>query len=436
MKIPVCGARRAPATAAGAARAAALAVALALAGPHAAGAQEVVPGVFFGPGVSVEHDSNFLRSAGTAAGDVPIVSDTFYDTFLAGNLYETYGRQTVTAAANVGRVNYDREKQYDYTQEDLRARLDSEFPYTIRTSIGADHATSLAHFADIGDAIRDVIDRNEVDAAVYFPLEVDWQGEVLGTYQNTVNSAAILQPSNVQTKELDAGVRFVPASGNHVDLLLRNTLGSYPNGSPSVLVSPHFRERGADLRVDWTFSGASQLIGRAGFLERRNDDLAVTQVVPGGPRDRFQPTVETLQINRDFAGPAYELTYNWRLTSAVRVGAFGQRMTGAAGDYNYLSAVTTTFRVTPAYQPHEKIGLDAFYEWIRRDYFDNYAALTQSLPGTTRLDYARNAGLDINWKPRRWLAVTFTARHENRMSNIAVYKYLNNVASLAVQGSF
>jgi hypothetical protein len=400
-------------------------------------AQEAPPlGILVGPGINVEHDSNFLRSAGTSAGDVPIVSDTFYDAFLAGSLYETYGRQTVSGALNVGRVVFDREKQYDYTQEDMRAKLESEFPYNIRTSIGADHATSLAHFADIGTAVRDVIDRNEFDASLYFPFDIDWQGLVLGTFNNTINSAPVLQPDDVQTKELDVGLRFVPSSGNHVDLLLRNTLGRYPDGSPSLLVSPQYRERGADLRVDWTFSGASQLIGRAGFLERRNDDLLVTEVLPGGPRDRFLPIVQTLDINRNFAGPSYDLTYNWRLTGAVRLSVFGIRTTGAAGDYDYLSAVTTTFRVTPTYQPNEKIGMDAYGEWNRRDYFDNYALLTQSVAGTLRLDYARNAGFDFKWTPRRWLTVNLTARREKRDSNIALYNYIDNIATLTVQASF
>jgi len=409
--------------------------ALALALLAAAHGQELPLGFSIGPGVSVEHDSNFLRSAGAAISGVPVFGDTFYDTFVAGNLLETYGRQTVTASANVGRVKYVREPLYDFTQEDLRARLDSEFPYGIRTSIGADRATSLARFADIGTSARDVIGRNGIDASLIFPLHVEWQAVLLGNLSSSDNSSPGLQAGNVRTKEVDAGIRFVPSSGNHVDLLLRDTLGTYPNGSPSVLVSPHFRELGADLRADWTFSGASQLVGRAGFLERRNDDIEQQRVVPG-PTPHARPYFETLRISRNFAGPAYDLTYNWRLTGAARLSAFAIRESGAAGDYNYLSAVNKSFRLTPNYQPDEKIGLDAYYEWSRRDYFDSYAQLLQLAAGTKRVDFTRNTGIDATWKPRHWLQVTLTGRREKRASDLASYAYANNVVALAVQATF
>jgi hypothetical protein len=407
------------------------ALALALAG--AAHGQETPLGFSIGPAVTEEHDSNFTRGAGAALGQ-PVVADSYTEADLIGSFYETYGRQIVNASASVGRVLFKKETLYDYTRQDLKANLESDFPYTIKTIVSAEHSAQLARFADIGSAVRDVIGRNDIEADLYFPLVVDWQGILLATLMRVDNSAPSFVDLNVDTKEIDAGTRYQPSSGNHVDLVLRDTLGSYPNGTASNLISPTYRERGVDLRLDWTFSGASHLLGRAGYLQRRNDDLYITGVIAQGPR-RY-PLVSTTDINRNFSGPSFELTYIWTLSKATNLTAYGVRQIGVAGDYNYLSAITNTYRITPGYTPDEKVGFNAYFEWTRRNYFNSYAALTDSQPGTTRLDTWRNAGLSMRWTPRRWLQVTFDVHRENRDSNIALYSYVDNVASVGIAATF
>jgi hypothetical protein len=400
--------------------------ALALAIPQAAGAQEMPLGFSWGPGESIEHDSNFLRQSGQIPG-APVVTDTVYSTSLTGNFHEIYSRQQVTASATVGRVLFQNSRQYDYTQQAFQGNLQSDLPLNGSGTLNFTRSAQLVHFADIGNVSRDVITTNDLNGALDLPVAVDWRGVVGGEINQSKNSAVIMRPTDYHAGEVNGGIRFQPVTGNHVDLLLRSVHGVYPNGGPQSIVNADFRERGADLRVDWTFTGASHLQGRAGFVQRRYDNVLYLLTGPG----------KITALDRDFSGPAYNLTYLWQVTGASRLTAFADRSTGAAGDNSYLSAVTTTYRLTPSYQASAKIEIDAYVEWSRRNYFSNVYQIVFGLPpGTTRLDNAHNAGASLHWNPRRWFQATFDVHREHRDSTIGVWSYADNVADLSFQALF
>jgi len=390
-------------------------------------AQEVPFGVSWGVGEAVEHDNNLTRANNQSP--YPVLSATSYITDLEGTVHETYGREDVSASATIARVLYPIYSQYDITQQDIRGTLRSSLPLNTDAVLTVARTSQMAHFADLGSPIRDVIYHNELNASVDFPFTANWRGVLTGDDARTMNSASIFQTQDLDTTELDGGVRFQPSSGNHVDLLLRTVHGTYPNGSPSVFISPGYNDRGADLRADWTFTGASHLLGRAGYIERRNDDLFYL--------DTTTFPFQIRELSRNFSGPGFDLTYIWQITGASKISAYGSRAIGAAGDNNYLSAVTRTFRLAPAYQPSVMFALETYFEWSLRDYFsDVYAIVTGLAPGTTRRDNSHNAGISASWNPRRWLQVKLDLRHEQRDSTIASWVYTDSNVALSLQCRF
>ena len=420
--------RRHPADRAGRVAAAfALALALALPCWQSLRAQEVPLGVFWGAGETVEHDSNLTRA--NAQSGYPIISATSYITDLVATLHETYGREDLTASATIGRALYPVYRQYDITQQDIRGTLLSNLPLSAQALLTVARTSQMAHFADLGSPVRDVIYHNELNASVDFPLRINWRAVLTGDDAHTLNSASIFQTQDLNTTELDGGIRFQPSTGNHVDLLLRTVHGTYPNGSPSVFISSGYNDRGADLRADWTFTGASRLLGRAGYIERRNDDLLYL--------DTTTFPFQIRALSRNFSGPGFDLTYIWQITGASKLTAYGSRQIGAAGDNSYLSAVTRTFRLAPAYQPSVMVELEAYFEWSLRDYFsDVYAVVTGLPPGTNRRDNAHSDGVSVLWNPRRWLQVKLDLRHEQRDSTISSWVYTDSSASLSLQCRF
>lgn len=400
--------------------------AMAVPGAVQAQQQEVPLGFSWGPGETVERDSNLQRNSGLPG--FPVLPDTLSSTNLMGAFHEIYSRQEITASATIGRVLFRNERQFDYTQEDIRGTLQSSLPYSINSTVSFERSAQLAHFADIGIPVRDVIDFNNLNATIDLPLAVDWRLVLGGVGYDIKNSATIEQPGDVSSAEFNGGIRYEPSSGNHIDLLLRDVRATYPNANASILINPGYRDRGADLRLDWIFSGLSHLTGDAGYVKRNYVPLL------GSSSTELLALDPLISLNRNFAGPAYDLTYAWQVTTTSRFTFFGQRVSGAAGDNNYLSAVTEDFRLSPNYQSSAFFEWDAYWEWQRRNYFSNVYQIVYGLPpDVTRLDTTRSVGASVIWSPRRWLKATLAVHREHRDSTIPVWTYNDNTAILSIQ---
>lgn len=394
-------------------------------------AQEPPPiGFSYGPELSMEHDSNLYRTS-VAPGNSPVVSDVLTTAALVGTFHDTYSRQTVDLNANVGRVLYRSQRSLDFTEENIHASIASDLPLNSRAMLTAMHVAQMAHFAELGSASRDVITTNTLAANSDFPFASEWRAVLDASGSKSRNGSVLFQSQDFYLVDLDAGIRFQPVSDNHIDLVMRTVHGYYPNGAPSNLLGPDYRDRGGDLRVDWTLSGQSRIQGRAGFVRRRDDDQTYRVL----EFSNFQ--VETFHLNRDFAGPAYDLTYIWQPRAQIQVNLYGLRGTGAAGDNNYLSAVTHRLRLTPTYQASSKLAIDVYYDWSGIKYFsDIYSAYYNQPPGTARLDDSHSAGLEVQWSPRHWLQLSLDLHRENRDSSIPEWSYNNYVASISLQGTF
>jgi hypothetical protein len=399
------------------------------AGPCAWG-QELPLGFSWGPVESIEHDSNLLRASG-APGTAPIVAETLISSALQGNFHETYDREDVSASALIGRVLFRDLRSFDYTEENLQAKLQSALPYTVNLVVGAGRSAQLAHYADVGLAVRDVIDTDSANVSLDFPLHVDWRGVLYGYDTHTTNSATIMSPANNDTVEGDVGLRYQPSTGNHIDFLLHEVSSRFPEANLASLINPGYHEHGVDLRVDWTLSGASHLAGHAGWVRRSYEPLygSVTPI--------YLLIDPALTLDRDFAGPVYELTYDWQPSGATTLSAYAARQTGAAGDNNYLSAVSRIFRLTATWQPREKLRLQAYGEDDLRNYFSYVYQIIYGLPsGTVRLDHSQEAGVRVVWAPRRWFEGVLDIHREQRDSSIDIWKYSDSAVSLTAQFTF
>jgi len=395
-------------------------------------APEVPLGFSVGPGETLTYDSNVERlpSSTPAPGGKGDFSSL---TSLTGILHEVYGREDVNLSATVGRVFFKRLTNLDYTEQDLRGNVRATLPLNIEARFGATHSASLAHFADLSTTVRNVITRSGANADLDLPVYTDWRAVAGAEGAESRNSAPTFKSQDFNTGELRGGIRYQPTTGNHVDLLVRSIIGTYTNGSPASYVGPGYRDRAADLSADWGFSGTSYLHGRAGYVRRINDDYVFPELgIQGLP---VNPPA-FIEVNRNFSGPAFDLTYTWLMTGRTTLRILGLRQAGAAGDNNYQSAVTHTYRVTPTYSPTVKTELDAYVEWTKRDYFTNVLAGTAQFSGIQRLDHNHSVGVTALWNPRRWLQGSVDLHHEVRDSNVAIGQFDDTVATVQVQATF
>jgi hypothetical protein len=375
-------------------------------------AQEDARSNFIGASLSTAFDSNVTRApeGGGAQG-----SGIETASLLAG-FDHTYGRENLSASAQLGRVLYRQMAPYDYTSEDVRLRLKSSLPANIETDFKVTRTQQLTPLADLTTIRRNVFIQNLVDGSATFPVgALEWRALIGADALQVRNSNDIDRLTDMNMAEVTGGLRYQSGSENNVDFVFRTQHASYPDGAQTVFATGAYQDRAADLRTKWRISGASALEGRIGYIQRRYDNL----------------------VALDFAGPAYDLTYRWTPGAKTTLTLFALRATGAPGDSNYLAAVAHTYRVSPAYLLSEYIHLDAHYEWTGLHYFGD--TILQA-PGQTtqiaRIDAVNNAGISAVWRARRWLNVTIEAHREQRNSNIAIWDYTDRVATLTLASKF
>ncbi len=401
-------------------------------------AQEASLGPHIGAQLTEEHDSNVFRSSGLA-GAAPMMGDRITTGTLLAGIDETYSREQLSASASVGRVLYGTQTGLDYTQQNINAVLRSDLPLNIQTSLQATRSATLLPLSSQVQAVRDVIATNTFSGSADFPVWVDWRGVLDLSSSRSANSSSLYSTSDLRALQADGGIRYEPSSGNHIDLVFRGVRATYPQSTAQQVTGTGYTEEGEDLRLDLSFWSASHILGHAGSTRHRADDLVVGNFFSGLP----------VHLSRDFAGPIYDLTYDWDVTGATRLTLYGARQIGATGTNQYLtggnqylSSVSKTFRIAPAFQWSSKLSFNASLEWSLQDYRDDlYLAYLQqigySINGVVgRKDATHTMGLGASWSPRRYLALTLDLHREVRDSNQAIWSYTNNVANLSVRGNF
>jgi hypothetical protein len=369
-------------------------------------------GFHFGGGVNVANDTNVFRTAPTdPAGVTSAWVTTLYG--LAG-FDRTYGQQHVFANVNFGRVLYSGGlSPYDYDSQtgDAGYRLGS----WERFNVGIEWVRSVAqvNFGDTVFKVPDVVTRDSLTLDVDQPVIGDWHLIANGSASWERYSDAGSSISNLDRFGGQVGVRYVPIYGNRIDLIFGQTHGSYPNGATTAFQDAAYRDRLADLSVSWRFSGSGRLDGHAGYLQRRNETLTF----------------------RDFSGLSSDLAWVWAPTGKTTLTLSASRVMGAAGDVEFLTAVTKTLRLAPAWQATEKIKLEAAFFRSVRDYFGQGLPLTAGVPvpAAEHIDTILGGSVTATWVMERWLTLTADLRTERRDSNLSNWAYSDRIGALSIR---
>jgi len=375
-------------------------------------AAEDTEGFHFGGGVNVANDSNVFRTAPTdPAGVTSVYLTTLYG---LASFDRTYGQQHVFANVNFGRVLYSGGlSSYDYDSQTVDAgyRLGS----WQRFNVGIEWVRSAAqvNFGDTLFKVPDVVTRDSLTVDVDQPVIGDWHlvANATGSFERYSDSLSNI--SNLDRFGGQVGVRYVPIYGNRIDLSFGQTRGRYPNGATTAFSDAGYRDRLADLSVSWRFSGSSRLDGHAGYLQRRNDTLTF----------------------RDFSGLSTDLTWVWAPTGKLTLTLSGSRVMGAAGDVEFLTASTKTWRLAPAWQATEKIKVEAALYRSVRDYFGQGLQLAPGvpLPAAAHIDTILGGSVTATWALQRWLTLSADLRSEHRDSNLAIWAYSDRIAGISVR---
>lgn len=376
----------------------------------AALAQQTENIAFVGASLADTYDSNVNRLAAPAA----IGSWIEHAGLLAG--YDrVFDRQHLYGEADIGRDTYTKASFYDGSNENVRVGLGSSFPLDVQTDVNLVHTLALANQADFAQIVRDEITTNRVNGWMHVGLSGGWHLVVLGGGGHTRHSDGNNLAMNADASQLGGGLRYQTGKDDYIDLLVRDETTKYPMASPGNSNFANSQAQYAEVKTRWQFSGASELLGGAGYVRETYDSYSF----------------------RNFFGPTFDLTYNWTPGPRLKLALFARRAVGVPGDNAYLTAVTRTLRAAPSYRLTEKVRLEAFYEQAHIGYNSDTQLLQQGLsPALARDDVVSTTDLASSWEPRRWLTLRAEVKFENRSSSLSVWDYHDRLVALRAEGRF
>ena len=369
------------------------------------------PQIFAGLAASATYDSNVTRAPQSPAA----VGSWIERLALVGGYDRSFDRQRFYGSVDIGMDRYSDMPLYNSTVEKLRLGLASTFPLGITTDIHGTHSVQLANQADFASVQRNLLTENGVEASGQFPVLAQWKAVVIGGLSHDSNSNGLDQVMNSSNSIVAGGLRYQTGQDNYIELLHRDTRTNYPSPGAQAAALASSRAQFEEFKTRWRFSGASEVIGRAGY-----------------ERDQYSN-----YSFRNFSGPAYDLSYLWTPGARLKLTFYGARAVGVPGDNAYLSAATRTLRLTPSYLATEKLTLESHYEISHVSYNGDLQLLQiGQAPALARDDTQIQAGIGAQWRPRDWLRVHADVSMEQRASTITSWDYHTHIVGLRAEARF
>ena len=388
--------------------------------PHAVGSQVLGP-FQVRVGAGIEHDSNVLRAPRDQERSDEI---GFVSVAVKGD--KQYGLQRIRLNAEGRRYTYRELNGLDYSNLNYSAAWDWAITPRFQGVLSADRRQyrDVSRYRDLADDSTDRpggaggrTDRTELLEGRYL---IDGNWRALGGVRHTSSRSREARPAGSDmddtiwdasptTRSVQAGLGYEFASGRSVTARLRRGQGDYRDW-PATLVSADFEENEFETELKWPITAKTALDARLAYLERNHDQAQ----------------------GLNFSGPVGHATVSWDVTSKTRL------IGGVASDlYSHQlegsgHVRSTRFFVKPVWKPTARTAVTLRYVRENRRWHGALAGTLES----GRRDISQWAIAELEWEPRRNVAVSTTLRHERRGSSASVYRYRASTVAAAVNVAF
>jgi exopolysaccharide biosynthesis operon protein EpsL len=205
-----------------------------------------------------------------------------------------------------------------------------------------------------------------------------------------------------------AGLRYDFSSGSALTYRLQNTQGQ--NLNTNGLISNQFTQTDNELRLSWVLSGKSTVDLSSAFINRHHDQFA----------------------QRDYSGVNAGVNLKWNMTGKSALTAGWTRNLTSAQSVNSNYVQSDRLSIGPVWQLSPKTMVRLSYAQTRDNYLD--APGLVQLP--QRSDHTTSTTLALDWQPNRGLTLSTSLQSARRNSNLALYDFASNTATISAQLSF
>jgi exopolysaccharide biosynthesis operon protein EpsL len=363
------------------------------------------------------HDSNPFRlssdaDAASALGSTS-KSDNIYRLGAAG-LYEfRHSRQKVIAEASLDQYWYRNFSDLNNTSYNLRGEWLWEAGNRWDGSLGFLHRRYLEAFSNIQANIKDMIEQDRAYGSANYRFHPRVKVTVDLNWTDSDHGAESRQTLDSEIRNAAFTLNWVTPAENTVGLQYRHADARYPNSEfvAGSLVDNAYTEDEVSLVSRWRMTGTSTLVARVGHTERKFDQLP----------------------NRNFSGPTWRVTYQWRPAGKAGLDASAWQEISEFEDLSANYVRSTGASVSPTWSLTQQVSLRGRVLYQIRDYLGDpgVVAITER-----REDEETLLQLAAIWTPYRQTDVTFALDAGKRTSNEALADYEYQAVSATLTRRF
>lgn len=365
---------------------------------------EELPGLQLRALAGVERESNVLRTPGGGTEDRAAILG------VGARADLRRGLQRFRADVEANRYAYERDSSLDYNVLNYALAWDWSITPRFHGVLGADRKQYREVATDPVELVNRVgrrTERAELLEAIY----------EAGAAWRLVGSASHTKASSTEPATWDAspdinsariGVGYERPSGASLYVRHRRGDGEYTDPTPGA-ARGDFEEDETDVLVQWPVSGRTSVAARLGHLERRH----------------------ATDTARDFSGIVGSATVAWQVTGKTRLVAGFGRDLSATGQSTGGRVRSDRYFIGPVWKPTAATAVNVRYDHVSRDW--------KGVPATSseagRNEAVRALSANLEWQPRRWVALSVYVRTERLRSSLPT-GYSNNTVGAALKGFF
>jgi hypothetical protein len=356
----------------------------------------------------LRYDSNVFRISDDSDNSATSAANQRYDfisvTTLRAGLDKQFGRHRLLLVAAPSIVNYAKFHQFDYVGQEFLAdwsgRLGTQGWYGTKyehTKVATDPADQVVPTGNRAT-------RDSVGADLGIPIGPRWQAVTNWRADKNRNSSDTEKAGDNNGWSADGGVRFVPTTGNNIDLRYRRSHYNYPNVIPTLTGDNTYTQNEIELSGFWQVNEPSRFEGRTSYVHREHQNIS----------------------QRDFSGWVGSLKYVWKPTVSTGASLHVFRDLGAVSDASASYADTSGIDFQPTWAASTKIAFGSLVAWERRSY--NGFTLQPRAP-----EYITRLGLNARYSATRNWQFDFGINDEHRRSSDTLRQYSDVISSITAQ---
>lgn len=351
-------------------------------------------------GASINHEDNLLRLSNDQLKLVDGGSDTYRSLIAGLSIERPFGRQLISASADLSSVSFDRFSQLNFTGRDARAEWRWFVAKHFDGHIGASYALALAPFSDFHSTQRNlrVTKKLYVDGNWRFHPSWQWHNSYTKDTYNYDLGSGQDQVNNRTEEALTTGIDYLAASGSTVGLQLRHVKGGYPFQQTQDVrfAGNDYIQDEAKLNAFWLATGTTQVSFVGGWVRRKQNAL----------------------IERVDSGNNARLIVNWAPLQKVKLTGQAWREFAAIDGTLVDNALVTGSSAGATWDLTGKIQMLADIKHEKR-LFTPSGSTGRSFSSDALTDSSNSASTGLVYKPVRGLLLKLSAFSERRAGSLA-----------------